>query len=179
MAEVTHVVVMGVAGSGKTTLALELRRRLGWPYAEADEFHPRANIDKMSAGTPLTDEDRRPWLAAIRDWLTEQARAGRSTIVTCSALRLAYRDVLRSAEGRVVFVHLTADAGLLAERMAHRSGHFMPPALLPSQLATLEPLVAGEDGIAIEVDVAPAEVAERAIGVLGLAAVPGGVPPTP
>lgn len=178
MPEVTHVVVMGVAGSGKTTLALELRRRLGWPYAEADEFHPRANIEKMSAGMPLTDEDRRPWLAALRDWLTAQATAGRSTIVTCSALRLAYRDALRSADGRVRFVHLTADAGLLAERMAHRGGHFMPPALLPSQLATLEPLVAGEDGIALVVDVPPAEVAERAIVALGLEPVPGWVPLT-
>ena len=79
--DVTHVVLMGVAGSGKTTLALELRRRLGWPYAEADDFHPPANIDKMSAGTPLTDEDRWPWLAAIRDWLTQEARAGRSTVL--------------------------------------------------------------------------------------------------
>ncbi len=175
--DVTHVVVMGVAGSGKTTLALELRRRLGWPYAEADDFHPQANIDKMTAGTPLTDEDRQPWLAAIRDWLTGEARAGRSTIVTCSALRLAYRDVLRSAEGRVRFVHLTADAGLLEQRMAHRSGHFMPPALLPSQLATLEPLQDGEDGVALTVDVPPAEVADRAIAALGLRPAPGWVPP--
>ena len=177
--DVTHVVLMGVASSGKTTLALELRRRLGWPYAEADDFHPRANIDKMSAGTPLTDEDRWPWLAAIRDWLTQEARAGRSTIVTCSALRLAYRDVLREAEGRVRFVHLAADAALLQERMAHRSGHFMPPALLPSQLATLEPLRDGEDGITIAVDVPLADVADRTVAALGLRPAPGWVPPTP
>src|SRR5690606_25924853 len=107
--EVQHLVLMGVSGSGKTTLARELEERLGWPYAEADEFHPEANIAKMSAGTPLTDDDRRPWLEAMRDWLTAQTRAGRSSVVTCSALRRAYRDLLRTAEGRVRFVHLTED----------------------------------------------------------------------
>ncbi len=165
---VVHVVVMGVSGSGKTTLALELQRRLGWPYAEADEFHPQANIDKMTGGTALTDEDRRPWLAAMRDWLTGQARAGRSTIVTCSALRHAYRDVLREAEGRVRFVHLTGAPDLIAPRLAGRTGHFMPPALLPSQLATLEPLRDGEDGIAVVVDVPPDAVADRTMEALGL-----------
>lgn len=163
-----HVVVMGVAGSGKTTLALELRRRLGWPYAEADEFHPEANIAKMAAGVPLTDEDRWPWLDAIRDWLTAQAREGRSTIVTCSALRAVYRDALRQAEGRVRFVHLTAAPELISSRLESRAGHFMPPALLPSQLATLEPLGDGEDGITIVVDVPPDVVADRTIAALGI-----------
>lgn len=135
---------------------------------EADDFHPEANVAKMAAGVPLTDEDRRPWLETIRDWLTEQARAGRSTIVTCSALRLGYRDVLRQAEGRVRFVHLTAPDELLAERMEHREGHFMPPGLLPSQLSTLEPLVDGEDGVVVTVDVPPEQVADRAMQALGL-----------
>jgi gluconokinase len=166
--EPVHVVIMGVAGSGKTTLARELERRLGWPYAEADDFHPRANVDKMAAGTPLTDEDRAPWLAAIRDWLTEQARAGRSTLTTCSALKVAYRDVLRQAEGRVRFVHLSADPLLIGERMARRADHFMPPTLLPSQLATLESLEPGEDGIALTVDVPPDVVAQRAVEALSL-----------
>ena len=165
-----HLVIMGVSGSGKTTLAQILTARLGWPYAEADEFHPQANIDKMTAGTPLTDEDRWPWLAAMRDWLSEQARAGRSTIVTCSALRLAYRDVLREAEGRVRFVHLTAAPELIEPRLGHREGHFMPPSLLPSQFATLEPLVDGEDGVAVVVAVPPEEVADRALAALGIAA---------
>lgn len=172
-----HVVIMGVAGSGKTTLALELTRRLGWPYAEADDFHPRGNLAKMAARVPLTDEDRWPWLEAIRDWLTGEARAGRSTIVTCSALRLAYRDVLRQAEGRVRFVHLTADPALLSARLAQRSGHFMPAVLLPSQLATLETLVAGEDGVAIMADVLPDAVADRAVEALGLRPTEGSAPP--
>ena len=172
-----HVVIMGVAGSGKTTLAVELTRRLGWPYAEADDFHPPANVAKMAAGVPLTDEDRWPWLEAIRDWLTAQARAGRSTVVTCSALRLAYRDVLRQAEGRVRFVHLTADPALLSARLARRSGHFMPATLLASQLATLETLVPGEDGVVIVVDVPPDAVADRAIKLLGLESAEGFAPP--
>ena len=171
------MVIMGVAGSGKTTLALELTRRLGWPYAEADDFHPPANVAKMAAGVPLTDDDRWPWLRAIRDWLTAQARAGRSTVVTCSALRFAYRDVLRAAEGRVRFVHLTADPAVLGERLVQRSGHFMPATLLSSQLATLETLVAGEDGIVLTVDPPPDVVAARAVELLGLEPAEGLAPP--
>jgi gluconokinase len=167
--EVVHVVLMGVSGSGKTTLALELRRRLGWPYAEADDFHPQANIDRMAAGVPLTDDDRWPWLDAIRDWLTAQAREERSTIVTCSALRAAYRDVLREAAGQVRFVHLTAAPEVIAPRLAERSGHFMPASLLPSQLAALEPLRADEDGVTVVVDAAPDVIADRTLEALGLA----------
>ncbi len=167
--EPVHLVIMGVSGSGKTTLAQILAERLGWPYAEADEFHPQANIDKMSAGVALTDEDRWPWLAAMRNWLSEEARAGRSTIVTCSALRVAYRDLLREAEGRVRFVHLTAAPEVIEPRLGRREGHFMPPSLLPSQFATLEPLVEGEDGVVVVVDVPPEEVADRALAALGMA----------
>lgn len=157
---------MGVSGSGKTTVAQLLAERLDRPCAEADDFHPEANVAKMAAGTPLTDDDRWPWLETIRDWLSDQARAGRSTIVTCSALRLSYRDVLRGAEGRVRFVHLTAPDEVLADRMEHREGHFMPPGLLPSQLSTLEPLVEGEDGVVVMVDVPPQQVADRAMEAL-------------
>lgn len=160
---------MGVSGSGKTTVAQLLAERLGRPCAEADDFHPEANVAKMAAGTPLTDDDRWPWLETIRDWLTDEAAAGRSTVVTCSALRLSYRDVLRQARGRVRFVHLTAPDELLADRMDHREGHFMPPGLLPSQLATLEPLTEGEDGVVVVVDVPPEQVADRAMEALGLA----------
>jgi gluconokinase len=147
----THLVVMGVAGSGKTSVALELTARTGRPYAEADDFHPPANIARMASGIPLTDADRAPWLAALRDWLSAQAEAGRGAIVTCSALRRAYRDVLRSARGRVVFVHLTGSPELLASRIAARTGHFMPATLLPSQLVTLEPLEPDEDGFTLDV----------------------------
>lgn len=166
--EPQHVVIMGVSGSGKTTLAGLLHARLGWPYAEADDFHPAASIDKMTAGIALTDADRRPWLEAMRDWLTDQARAGRSTLMTCSALRVAYREVLRGAEGRVRFVHLTADPELIKSRLETRAGHFMPAALLPSQLTALEPLTAGEDGVAVLVDGSPQVVVDRTLEALDL-----------
>jgi gluconokinase len=142
--ESLHVVVMGVAGAGKTTVSAALAERLGWTLAEADEFHSQSNIDKMASGSPLTDDDRWPWLASIRDWMSAQAAAGRSTVLTCSALKRSYRDLLAHADGRVVFAHLDGTPELLAERMASRSGHFMPTGLLPSQLATLEPLTEEE-----------------------------------
>ncbi|MFB9955238.1 gluconokinase [Cellulomonas denverensis] len=170
MSDVQHLVVMGVAGSGKTTVAQILADRLGWPYAEADEFHPQANIDKMSAGTPLTDDDRWPWLQAIRDWLTEQTRACRSAIVTCSALKVAYRDVLREAEGRVRFVHLDGTIEQIGERMSGRKGHFMPPSLLPSQFETLQRLGDDEDGVVIPIAISPQSVADAALRELGIEA---------
>ncbi|MGY4643227.1 gluconokinase [Cellulomonas sp. URHB0016] len=166
MAEVEHVVVMGVAGSGKTTVARILAARLDRPLGEADEFHPPENVAKMAAGTPLVDEDRWPWLRAIRDWLTAHARDGRSTVVTCSALRVTYRDVLREAEGRVRFVHLAAPEALIEDRMEARTGHFMPPELLPSQYRTLEPLTDAEDGFVVPVDVPPDAVAQRVLDAL-------------
>ncbi|MCK9792515.1 gluconokinase [Isoptericola sp. 4D.3] len=158
-----HLVVMGVSGSGKTTIAGLLAERLGYDLAEADEFHPEANIAKMTAGTALTDEDRAPWLAAIRDWLGTETDAGRCAVVTCSALKRSYRDVLRAARGRVRFVHLHGSADLLAERMTHRSGHFMPPTLLPSQLATLEPLDDDEDGIVVDIADPPGAIVESVL----------------
>lgn len=158
---VEHLVVMGVAGSGKTTVATLLSERLGVTYAEADQFHPQANIDKMTAGTALTDEDRWPWLESIRDWLSSEAEAGRSGVVTCSALKRSYRDLLRTARGEVCFVHLDGSPELLEERIQHRSGHFMPPTLLPSQLATLEPLADDEHGMTLDVAASPQELADE------------------
>ena len=146
--EVQHIVVMGVTGTGKTTTAEALVAVLGWPYAEADVFHPKANIEKMASGHPLTDEDRWPWLRSLRDWMTMQATKGNSTIVTCSALKRSYRDVLRQATGRVRFVELDLDEADLAVRMKHRE-HFMPLSLLKSQENTLEPLESDEDGLRI------------------------------
>ncbi|GAA1671402.1 gluconokinase [Glycomyces endophyticus] len=159
----TCLVVMGVSGSGKSTVAELLARRLGWVFAEGDEFHSAANVAKMRAGEALTDADREPWLAALRDWIGEQADAGRSTVVTCSALRHHYRDVLREASARVRFVHLDGSRDLIAERLGHRKGHFMPPALLDSQLAALEPLVEGEDGIRVDVAHTPEEIVAQVV----------------
>lgn len=129
---------MGVSGCGKSTLGRELARVLGWPFAEGDDFHPPANLARMGSGTPLTDAERWPWLRALRDWMTTQARAGHSTVLSCSALRACYRDLLRGAEGEVLFVYLPVPPPVLRQRLAGRKGHFMPAHLLDSQLATLE-----------------------------------------
>ncbi|MGW8065667.1 gluconokinase [Streptomyces ziwulingensis] len=158
------VVVMGVAGTGKTTIGPLLAARLGVPYAEGDDFHPPANIAKMTAGTPLTDEDRLPWLDAIGGWAHE--RAGLGGVVSSSALKRSYRDRLRAAAPGVVFVHLTGSRELIEDRMSHRQGHFMPTALLDSQFATLQPLEPDEAGVAVDVTGAPEEIAERATNAL-------------
>lgn len=166
----THIVVMGVAGCGKSSVAVELQRRLGWALAEGDDFHPPANIAKMSSGVPLTDEDRWPWLDLIVDWTADQAEVGNSTIVTCSALRKVYRDRLRAAPGRTVFVHLAGTEQLLSERLNARAGHFMPPTLLPSQLATLELLDPDEDGFVLDIAADVSTLADQAIAQLNLPA---------
>jgi len=165
----THLVVMGVSGSGKSTIAELLRERLGWEFAEADEFHPEANIRKMTQGTPLTDEDRWPWLRAMQAWMTEHAAAGESTIVTCSALKRTYRDLLREADGVVLFIHLDGDPDVIGERMEHRTGHFMPKSLLPDQLNALEPLAPDEGGIRVSIEQTPADIANETVERLGLA----------
>ncbi|SJZ68556.1 gluconokinase [Consotaella salsifontis] len=157
------IVVMGPSGVGKTTTAMVLAARLGWPYAEGDDFHPLENIAKMSAGIPLQDADREPWLAAIRDWIDEQARGGASVVVTCSALKRRYRDILRQADVDLCFLFLAADQLLVGERVARRAGHYMPPSLLASQFGDLEPLQADEPGIFVTVDKAPEAVAEEAL----------------
>ncbi|MFJ5839352.1 gluconokinase [Streptomyces shenzhenensis] len=163
------VVVMGVAGTGKTTIGPLLAARLGVPYAEGDDFHPPANIAKMSAGTPLDDADRWPWLDAIGGWA--HGRAGLGGVVSSSALKRSYRDRLRAAAPGIVFVHLTGDRALIEDRMAHRQGHFMPTALLDSQFATLQPLKPDEPGVTVDVSGSPYEITERAVAAL--AALPG------
>ena len=163
---VGHLVLMGVAGCGKTTAATNLHNALGWPVAEADDFHPEANIAKMSRGAPLTDADRRPWLESLRAWMSEQADRGTRTIVTCSALKRSYRDLLVGAHGRVLFIHLVADEEALRERMEHREGHFMPSALLPSQFADLEPLVDDEDGVTVTSRPTPEQTLEAILAAL-------------
>lgn len=164
----THLVVMGVAGCGKSTVAQGMRDRLGWSLAEGDDFHPIANIAKMSAGTPLTDEDRWPWLDSIVAWTSREDQAGRNTIVTCSALRRVYRDRLRTAPGRTIFLHLHGAEAVLAERLTARPGHFMPPSLLPSQLATLEPLESDEAGVVLNIAAPVPELVEQAVSRLGV-----------
>ncbi|MGW4731309.1 gluconokinase [Streptomyces shenzhenensis] len=163
------VVVMGVAGTGKTTIGPLLAARLGVPYAEGDDFHPPANIAKMSAGTPLDDADRWPWLDAIGGWA--HGRAGLGGVVSSSALKRSYRDRLRAAAPGIVFVHLTGDRALIEDRMSHRQGHFMPTALLDSQFATLQPLEPDEPGVTVDVSGSPDEITERAVAAL--AALPG------
>ena len=164
------LVVMGPSGVGKSPTAAALATTLGWPFAEADRFHPEANIAKMTAGVPLDDADRAPWLAEIRDWIAGQAAQGQSTVLTCSALKHRYRDVLRESGARVRFVALTADPGLVAARLSQRSGHYMPAALLQSQFDALEPLCPDEDGVTVAVDVPPPAVVARGLERLGLAA---------
>jgi gluconokinase len=164
----TTLVVMGVAGCGKSTVARGLADRLGWPMVEGDDFHSAANKAKMSAGIPLTDEDRMPWLTTIRDAVD---RTPTHLIVTCSSLRRAYRDRLRTAHGRVRFVHLTGSRAVLGARIGARTGHFMPPAMLISQLETLEPLQPDEDGVVVDIDASPEAIVDTALHRLGLAPV--------
>lgn len=160
------IVVMGVAGSGKTTVAALLAGRLGASFAEGDDFHSPANVAKMAAGHPLDDDDRWPWLRGIRDWFAAELAAGRSAVVPCSALRRSYRDLLETA-GDVRFVHLTGSYDLLRERIQGRAGHFMKPEMLDSQLAALEPLQDDEPGFAVDISPRPDQIVDEALRLLG------------
>lgn len=160
----TAVVVMGVSGCGKSTVAVLLAEALGWEFADGDEFHPVANVEKMRNGAPLTDEDRRPWLEAIREWV--DAAPG-DVVVTCSALRRRYRDVLSTARPRVRYVHLDGPDSFIGRRIQQREGHFMPGSLLSSQRATLEALAHDEDGVVVGVESTPDEIVARILVWLG------------
>lgn len=168
MSRVQYVVVMGVSGSGKTTLAREIADRMGWEFLEGDDLHPPANVEKMSAGTPLDDDDRWPWLRAVGAWIDARAEEGRSAVLTCSALKRSYRDLLAEGRPEVRFCHVQANARLIEERVAARRGHYMPPSLLPSQLQTLEPLAPDERGVVVTADAAPEEMVREAVRLLGL-----------
>lgn len=160
------VVVIGVSGAGKTTVARRLAQRLDLPFAEADDFHSRANIAKMSASVPLDDTDRQSWLESVGGWLRQRDTEGTGGVVSCSALRRRYRDILRAACPTVFFVHLTADHEVLEQRLRRRTGHFMPEALLDSQEETLEPLEPDERGGQVDAGQAPDVVTEQAIELL-------------
>ncbi len=160
------LVVMGVSGSGKSTVAAPLAARLGWPFQEGDALHPPANIAKMKAGIPLTDADRAPWLAAIAAWIDGQVAVGEGGIVTCSALKRAYRDRLTRGRPRVRIVYLQGSPAVLAARLARRRGHFMPPSLLPSQLQDLEPPTPDEHPIVIDIDQPVAAQVEEIVRLL-------------
>ncbi|UYM04395.1 gluconokinase [Solicola gregarius] len=159
------VVVMGVSAVGKTTVGEKLAARFGVEYADADAFHPQANIDKMSGGVPLTDDDRWPWLAAIGKWLDERTDLG--GVVSCSALKRAYRDVLVDAAPSVRFLHLDGDSDVIRARIARRKHHFMPPSLIDSQLATLEPLEPDEPGAAIDLTMTPDAIVDEFLDTTG------------
>ena len=162
------LVIMGVAGCGKTTMNEHLGNKLGWDMAEADDFHPQANIDKMARGIPLNDQDRWPWLDSIHEWIEDHIRRGVPGTVTCSALKRIYRDRLRMPG--VVFIHLSGDYDSIMERLSKRKGHFMKPQMLRSQFDDLEPL--GPDEVHLTIDVglrmAPEIEAEEVIDTLGL-----------
>jgi len=160
------IIVMGVSGSGKSTIGALLAEKLGWPFADADGFHPPENVAKMAAGTPLTDADRWPWLDAIAAHIDAARKAGQPVVVACSALRRAYRDRLRAGHGDLLFLHLSGAPEVIAARQAARQGHFMPPSLMASQFATLEDTVAEPDAVTVSVKASPDEVVEAALAHL-------------
>jgi gluconokinase len=166
------LVVMGPSGVGKSSVARALAAATGWPFVEGDDLHPRANRDKMTAGHPLLDEDRWPWLRRIAEWIGEREAAREGGVVTCSALKRSYRDLLREGHPSVRFVHPVAPNAVIAERIGARRGHFMPAALLESQLRILEPLQADEPGVDVDALDAPAAVARAALRELGVEPLP-------
>ena len=160
------LIVMGVSGSGKSTIGQALATELGMDFIDGDDLHPRANKEKMAAGHPLDDEDRAPWLEIIAERIGAEFAEGRSIVVACSALKRRYRDQLISYAPSVVFVHLTGQRDIVAERQAHRNHEYMPTSLLDSQYATLEPLESDERSISVDLAQTPAEMVRFVEGKL-------------
>jgi gluconokinase len=167
-AQTITVVLMGVSGSGKSTVMAHMVERFAWRSAEADDLHPAANVAKMAAGHPLTDEDRWPWLRALAAWIGAREDSGENSVITCSALRRLYRDFLREGHPSVRFVHLTVDPEVLNRRMERRQGHYMPPSLLGSQLATLEALQPDEPGCVLPGELPPDRIVDEIAAWLGV-----------
>ena len=159
----TVIIVMGVSGSGKTTVANSLAQRLGWQSLEGDTFHPKANVVKMSAGIPLTDADRWPWLQAIATRIDALREEGQSVVVACSALKRAYRAILLDGQPDAILLYLRGTKTLIAERMKERHNHFMPPALLDSQFATLEEPGVDEDPVVVDIGAAADSVIQTGL----------------
>ena len=164
------VVVMGVSGCGKTTVAQILAERLHWAFEEGDALHPQVNVDKMAAGHALDDADRAPWLAKVADWVDARLDAGECGVITCSALKHAYRDLIDRRGGGIEFVYLHGSRELIASRLAGRQGHFMPASLLDTQFATLEEPAADEPVLRVEIGAAPEVIAADIVNALGLPA---------
>jgi len=169
------LVVMGVAGSGKSTIADSLAKRLAWTFEDGDRFHPAGNVAKMSAGHPLTDEDRWPWLRAIADEIDRVCMSGGHAVIACSALKRAYREVLVHGRNDVRIVFLEGTQPLIAQRLAQRQGHFMPPGLLDSQFKTLEPPGASENPVTVSIDASVDAIVDDIMRQLGLAPAAGAI----
>lgn len=164
------IIVMGVSGSGKTTVGTLLAQRLRRKFEDADRFHPPLNIDKMRRGIPLTDEDRWPWLNAITAWIGEACRAGKYGVIACSALKRCYRDVLIGDRANVRLVYLKGSETLIASRIADRHAHFMPRSLLHSQFEALEEPTADENPVVVSIEPEPSEIVARIVSALGVSA---------
>jgi gluconokinase len=162
------LVVMGVSGCGKTTVAAILAGRLGWPFEEGDALHPQSNVEKMKAGHPLSDADRAPWLRKVAEWVGERLDSGENGVITCSALKRSYREVIGAGRSGVVFVYLGGSRETIASRLTARHGHFMPSSLLDSQFADLEEPSSDETAIRVDVGPTPALIAQAIVEKLGL-----------
>jgi gluconokinase len=162
------LIVMGVSGSGKSTIADQLAERIGWRCEDGDKFHPASNIAKMSAGHPLTDEDRWPWLQAIADEIDRLCKAGERAVIACSALKRAYRDILVHGRDDVRIVYLDGTQQLIADRLAKRKGHFMPADLLESQFKTLEPPAREENPLTVSIDGSVDAIVDDIVRQLGI-----------
>jgi gluconokinase len=162
------LIVMGVSGSGKSTIGDALAKRLGWLYEDGDKFHPASNVAKMAAGHPLTDEDRWPWLRAIADEIDRLGAAGVRSVIACSALRRVYRDILVHGRNDIRLVYLNGTQALIADRLSRRKGHFMPQGLLESQFNTLEPPTADERAVTVSIDAPVDRIVDDALRQLDL-----------